>query len=155
MQSPTDILAALAEGPPLVAALIDELSASERLWSPRAGRWSPHEHAAHLARMEPMWLERARRILTEDCPSIISYEPDQDEAPDALLKDDLAAALASYAEGRGRLLKELAAIPAASWDRPAEHSAHGKYSLRLMCRHMVLHDHLHAYRIEEVVLRRR
>jgi hypothetical protein len=104
--------------------------------------------------MEPMWAERARRILSEPCPTIQSYEPDQDEAPNALLGDDLAQALATFTAGREWLRSELRGVPEAEWDRPAIHTAHGRYSLRLMCRHMVLHDHLHAYRIEEVVLRR-
>ena len=153
MQSSSDILAALGTGPPLVAALISELPLAERTWRPRPGKWSAHEHAAHLARMEPMWAERAQRILTENQPTIRSYEPDSDEPPDALLGDDLAASLDSYSRGRAALRARLGAVPEVGWDRPATHTAHGRYSLRLMCRHMVLHDHLHAYRIEEILLR--
>jgi uncharacterized damage-inducible protein DinB len=154
MQSSTEILGALGQGPPLVATLIAELPAAERTWRPRPGKWSAHEHAAHLARMEPMWAGRAERILIEDHPTIISYEPDVDEAPDALLHDDLPSALDALARGRAALRTRLASLPESVWDRPATHTAHGRYSLRLMLRHVVLHDHLHAYRIEEILLRR-
>jgi hypothetical protein len=53
--------------------------------------------------------------------------------------------------GRNRFRARLATVSPAD---SADHTAHGRYSLFLMCRHVVLHDMLHAYRIEEVLLRR-
>ena len=57
-------------------------------------------------------------------------------------------------EGRARLRARLATVAPAGWQRPEVHTAHGRYSLFLVCRHMVLHDMLRAYRIEEILLRR-
>lgn len=42
--------------------------------------WSIHEHADHLAGVQPMLLERMRRILSEDMPEFIPFIPEQDEA---------------------------------------------------------------------------
>jgi hypothetical protein len=102
--------------------------------------------------MEPMWAERAERILREDRPTIVSYEPDTDEAPDRLLSMSLDHALAAYEAGRQSLVTRLSALSSDAWDRKAAHTAHAHYSFFLMCRHIALHDMLHAFRIEESVL---
>jgi len=101
-----------------------------------------------------MWAARVERILAEDNPTIIGYDPDADEPADALRQVDLAPALASYAAARTVLVRRLEGLPAAAWHRPAAHSEHGRYSLFVMCRHLALHDRLHAYRIEEILLSR-
>jgi hypothetical protein len=119
---------------------------------PREGKWSSHEHACHLALMEPRWAERVERIVREDRPAIPSYEPDADEAPDRLLGMDLAAALDAWEAGRRALVERLTDLPGEAWAREAVHSSHARYSLRLMARHAALHDMLHAYRIEESAL---
>jgi len=39
------------------------------------------------------------------------------------------------------------------WTRTAEHGEYRTYSVFIMFRHLALHDFLHAYRIEELLLR--
>ena len=96
-------------------------------------------------------MARVERILTEENPQILSYEPDADD-PDRLLMMDLAAALDQFAKARAALVARLATLSPAAWQRPARHTSHARYSLFLMCRHIVLHDSLHGYRIEESAL---
>jgi len=152
MRTPADVLAQLARGPGVVRALVADVPPSDLRRRPREGKWSAHEHACHLALMEPRWAERTDSILREDRPTIVSYEPDADEAPYRLLTMDLAAALDAYESARRALVARLEALPAAAWSREAVHTAHVRYSLFLMCRHAALHDMLHAYRVEESVL---
>jgi hypothetical protein len=40
------------------------------------------------------------------------------------------------------------------WNRTAEHAEYSHYSVFIMFRHLALHDFFHAYRIEELVLRK-
>jgi hypothetical protein len=152
MHTPADILAQLGRGPAVLRALIADVPPADLRRRPQPGRWSAHEHACHLALMEPRWAERAARILHEDGPTIVSYDPDADEAPDRLFAMDLASALDAYEAGRRALIGRLAGLPAEAWARRARHTAHARYSLFLMARHAALHDMLHAYRIEESVL---
>ena len=152
MHSPEEVLAQLARGPGLVRALVADVPPSDLRRRPRERKWSAHEHACHLALMEPRWAERAERILREERPTIVNYEPDADEAPDRLLAMDLGAALDEYERGRVALVARLAALPEAAWAREAVHTGHARYSLFLMCRHAALHDMLHAYRVEESAL---
>jgi hypothetical protein len=39
------------------------------------------------------------------------------------------------------------------WRRTAEHEEYSHYSIFIMFRHVVMHDMLHAYRIEELLLK--
>ena len=152
MQTPDDVIAQLARGPAVLRALVADVPPDDLRRRPREGKWSAHEHACHLALMEPLWAERAERILREDRPTIVNYEPDADEPPDRLLAMNLAAALDAYERGRQALVARLGTLPAPAWARGAVHPGHARYSLFLMCRHAALHDMLHAYRVEESAL---
>ena len=63
-------------------------------------------------------------------------------------------ALARYAQDRARLVARLRTLSAAEWSRQAEHGEYSQYSVFIMFRHLALHDFLHAYRIEELLLKR-
>lgn len=151
MTSPDDIVTQLSRGPALIVGVLGSVPPTDLKRRPLPGKWSAHEHACHVAVMEPMWRGRVERILTEDNPAIVSYEPTDDD-PDRLLGMELPAALETFAAERGRLVTRLRAVSAEDWLRPATHTAHARYSLFLMCRHIALHDALHAYRIEESAL---
>ena len=152
MRTPSEVITQLARGPETLRALVADVPPADLKRRPRPEKWSAHEHACHLALVEPLWAERLERILVEDVPTIVSYEPDADEPPDRLLGMDLEAALGSYDRGRKALLRRLAALAPAEWERGAVNTAHARYSLFLMCRHAALHDMLHVYRVEESAL---
>ena len=152
MRTPTEIVEQLARGPDTLRALIADVPPADLKRRPRPEKWSAHEHACHLALVEPLWAERLERILTEDVPTIVSYEPDADEPPDRLLAMDLGEAMEAYEHGRRILLGRLAGLDPAAWERGAVNTAHARYSLFLMCRHAALHDMLHIYRVEESAL---
>jgi len=147
----TDLIAQIAGAPALLSDLLASVPPKDLKRRPHPGKWSAHEHACHLALIEPQWTTRLDRILTEHCPTIVSYEPD-DEPEDRLLRMDLGTAMADFAVSRQRFAARLRQLPPSAWSRPAIHTAHARYSLYLMCRHAVLHDGLHAYRIEESAL---
>jgi uncharacterized damage-inducible protein DinB len=152
MRTPADVIAQLARGPDILRAVVADVPPADLKRRPRPEKWSAHEHAFHLALMEPLWAARAERILAEDVPTIVSYEPDADEPPDRLLQMDLKTALDAYADARRRLMLRLESLVSADWERRAVHTSHTRYSLFLMCRHAALHDMLHIYRVEESVL---
>jgi uncharacterized damage-inducible protein DinB len=45
---------------------------------PPSGKWSAHENLAHLARHHEVFLERLRRILTEERPHLPRYRAEED-----------------------------------------------------------------------------
>jgi len=73
---------------------------------------------------------------------------------DALLKIDLTESLRRFAEDRARLVARLRQLRPQDWMRTAQHDEYNSYSVFTMFRHLALHDFHHAYRIEELLLRR-
>jgi hypothetical protein len=80
--------------------------------------------------------------------------PDASEEAGALLRVDLAEALTLYERERRELLEMLRALQPRDWQRTAKHEEYSHYSVLIMFRHLALHDMLHAYRIEELLLRK-
>jgi hypothetical protein len=67
---------------------------------------------------------------------------------------DLDDSLQRYVEDRRRLVDRIRQLSPADWARTAEHGEYSHYSVFIMFRHVALHDFLHAYRIEELLLKR-
>jgi hypothetical protein len=148
------VIAALQNGPAVVVPLVREVPSDILKRRPSPGKWSAHEHACHLASVHPIFVERLRLILSEASPYIRSYMPDASEEAGALLRVDLAEALTLYERERRELLEMLRALQPRDWQRTAKHEEYSHYSVLIMFRHLALHDMLHAYRIEELLLRK-
>jgi hypothetical protein len=121
---------------------------------PRPGAWSIHEHACHLADVHRLFDERLDLILGPTRAMIRSYDPGRDDPPGALLGVDLDAALDRFERDRARLVRRLQRLGTEEWTRMADHEEYNQYSVFTMFRHVALHDFFHAYRIEELVLRK-
>ncbi|MDQ3556974.1 MAG: DinB family protein [Gemmatimonadota bacterium] len=152
MDSTNAIIDALDRAPRTVEALLREIPAALLTHRPQPAKWSAHEHACHLTLVDPIFRARLERMFAEDTPLIVSYNPDADESPDALLRMDLADAMADFTRHRAQFVARVRALAPADWARRAEHTEHSHYSVFIMLRHLALHDMLHAYRIEELLL---
>lgn len=146
------IIDALERAPSLIVPLVREVPEVLRKRRPSPGRWSAHEHACHLAAVQPIFFERLALMLEQDHPSIRSYQPEREHEPDALLAVDLEEALGRFQRERTELVARLRQLPPDEWRRSAEHEEYSHYSIFIMFRHVVMHDMLHAYRIEECLL---
>ncbi|WP_319584961.1 DinB family protein [uncultured Pseudodesulfovibrio sp.] len=118
------------------------------------GFWSLHEHAAHLADVQFMGLERMRRILTEDVPEFVPFVPgkeDETERPPLAPVDDIVT---QFKSGREKQLELLKSASPEDWKRTAIHPEYEQYGLYIFARHILMHDHWHMYRMEELWLAR-
>ena len=93
------------------------------------------------------------RMLREPAPFISGYQPGEQDADDMLLRMDLEESLARYVADRARLVARLRPLSEADWARTARHEEYRTYSVFILFRHAALHDFLHGYRIEELLLR--
>jgi hypothetical protein len=148
------VIDSLERAPGIVVPLVREVPAAVLKRRPRPEKWSAHEHACHLAAVHPLFFERLDLMLAEDQPKIRPYLPDQDDPEDALLEVDLEEALERFQSDRRRLVARVRALPPAAWDRTADHGEYSHYSVFIMFRHVAMHDMLHAYRIEELLLKK-
>jgi hypothetical protein len=157
MARPEDIgtvLDQLDDGPALVRQLIYEVPPPFRKRRPAPGVWSAHEHAVHLAAVQPIMMQRLDYMLRDPHPRIQSYEPSRDDPSDALLRLDLDTEMDRFDDERGEMLERLRTLTPEQWAVTAEHEEYSHYGVLIMFRHLALHDLYHAYRIEERLLRK-
>jgi hypothetical protein len=93
-------------------------------------------------------------MLSSPAPVFGGYQPGRDEPDDALLKMDLERSLNQFVDDRRKLVARIERLTPEEWTIAAEHEEYRLYSVFIMFRHVALHDFLHAYRIEELLLAR-
>jgi hypothetical protein len=147
------VIAALERAPELIVPLVREVPQTILKRRPKPGKWSAHEHACHLAVVHTVMLARLDLMLTDPEPRIVPYFPSSDEENGALLKVDLNEAMDRFATDRQQLVEKLKKLSTEDWQRTAAHGEYNHYSVFIMFRHLAMHDMLHAYRIEELLLK--
>ena len=153
MDTARAVIDALRRAPDIVLPLVREMPPSILKRRPAPRRWSAHEHACHLAHVHGLFFDRLEQMLAHPAPVIQPYRPGDQDADDFLLQMDLATCLENFAADRARLVARLETLTPMDWSRSAEHGEYRTYSVFIMFRHLALHDFLHAYRIEELLLR--
>ena len=154
MNDPNAVITALENAPSIILPLVRDVPPQILKRRPQPKKWSAHEHACHLATVHPLMLSRLDLMLSEQNPYIKPYLPDVDDEDDALLKVDLDDAMERYVLDRQRLIERLNGLSGEGWERTAEHGEYSRYSVFIMFRHLAMHDMLHAYRIEELLLKK-
>jgi DinB family protein len=148
------LIATLEAAPDMIIGLIREVLPQNLKRRPMPNKWSAHEHACHISTGQDVFLSRLELILSNPLPRIKSMEPSPDEEAGSLLSVDLDEALARYVRERALIVKRLKELSADDWQRTAEHEAFSHYSVYIMFRHLLIHEMLHAYRIDELMLKK-
>jgi len=154
MDSTQAVVDSLERAPEIVVPLVREVPIEIVRRRPAPRKWSAHEHACHLALVHRLFFDRLDEMLASPAPVITPYDPGQNDPDDRLLKMDLDDSLEQYVEDRRRLVDRLRRLSPEEWSRKAEHGEYSHYSVFIMFRHLALHDFLHAYRIEELLLKK-
>ena len=154
METTTAIVEALQKAPELVIPLVREVPPAILKRRPAPRKWSAHEHACHLAHVHQLFFDRLDVMLASPAPVIAPYNPGEMDTDDLLLNMDLEDSLNRFAADRVRLVERLRQLSPNDWTRTAEHGEYSHYSVFIMCRHLALHDFFHAYRIEEILLKK-
>jgi len=154
MNDPRAVIDALENAPAVIVPLVREVPAAVLKRRPAPGRWSAHEHACHLADVHALFFKRLEQFLREERPRIEPFDPGTQRPDGELLGVELDDALARFAEDRRRLVARLRELPPEVWSREADHEEYARYNLFIMFRHLALHDFLHAYRVEELLLKK-
>ena len=148
------VIDALERAPAIVVPLVREVPVDILKRRPVSRKWSAHEHACHLAHVHRLFFDRLDYMLASPSPVITPYEPGESDPDDLLLSMDLEHCLRRYVDDRRSLAARLRRLSDAEWQRTAEHGEYRHYSVFIMFRHLALHDFFHAYRIEELLLKK-
>jgi hypothetical protein len=111
------------------------------------GKWSMKELICHFRRMETIFGDRLRRMLTEEV-TITPYDnPDGDEVFAAMTSRATADVLAEYLSEREALCGELERLTPAEWHRKARHPQFPHYDVHFQVEYMAHHEAHHIYQL--------
>lgn len=152
MQDIPDLLDGLRRSINILSAFVIALPEDKLNRRRGAGFWTVAEHLSHLAQVQLMLLERLKRFLDEDRPKFVPYIPGDAEEEEKPPEMDMNAALAEFARCRQQQLALLEKADDAAWQKTAIHPEYDLYTLYILTRHILMHDHWHMYRMEQLWL---
>ena len=148
------LISALATAPGVIVPLIREVPPQILKRRPNPAKWSAYEHAVHLSQSDASFRKRLDLILSTPVPYIKSIENSAEDEAGAMLDVDLDESLDRYVRERAALVERLEKLSPVEWQKTAVHEAFDHYSVFIMFRHLLNHEMLHAYRIEELLLKK-
>ncbi|MEP6946388.1 MAG: DinB family protein [Acidobacteriota bacterium] len=154
MSDTDSLITALATAPGVIIPLIREVPQQILKRRPAPAKWSAYEHAIHLSQSDASFLARLDMILSTPEPYIESIVNTPEEEEGAMLEIDLDESLDRYVRERATLVERLKKLSPDEWQKTAVHEAFDHYSVFIMFRHLLNHEMLHAYRIEELLLKK-
>ena len=148
------LISALETAPGVIIPLIREVPPQILKRRPSPAKWSAYEHAIHLSQSDASFRARLDLILTTSEPFIEVIQNSPEDEAGALLDIDLDESLDRFVRERATLVTKLKELTQDEWQKTAEHEAFDHYSVFIMFRHVLNHEMLHAYRIEELLLKK-
>lgn len=148
------LISALGSAPGVIIPLIREVPPQILKRRPSPAKWSAYEHACHLSQSDASFRARLDLILSTPEPFIEVIENSPEDEAGAMLDIDLDESLDRYVRERAALVERLKKLSPDEWQKTAEHEAFDHYSVWIMFRHLLNHEMLHAYRIEELLLKK-
>jgi len=154
MQDIPDLLECLRRSVNILSAFVASIPEDKLNRRRGAGTWSVAEHTCHLAQVQPMMLARLQRFLNEDRPEFVPFIPGEAEEEDRSPQMEIKAALAEFAQYRQKQLELLEMADDTAWLKAAIHPEYDLYTLYILIRHILMHNHWHMYRMEQLWLTR-
>jgi hypothetical protein len=154
MSDTATLISALDTAPGVIVPLIREVPPQILKRRPSPAKWSAYEHAIHLSQTDKLFRDRLELILSTPEPVIESKENSPEEEAGSMLEIDLDESLNRYVRERASLVEMLKKLSPDEWRKTAVHEAFDHYSVFIMFRHVLNHEMLHAYRIEELLLKK-
>lgn len=154
MSNSAILVSALENAPGVIIPLIREVPAELLKRRPSPTKWSAYEHAVHLSQTDVAFRARLDLILSTPNPLIKTIENSAEDEEGAMLDVNLDESLERYVRERASLVERLKELSPDEWQKTAVHEAFDHYSVFIMFRHVLNHEMLHSYRIEELLLKK-
>lgn len=144
------LLSALSETPRLLKELISEIDPELYKKNIISSKWTIHEHATHVGVCDLYGFQkRLKAFKTEDMPVIEPLSGDNFEK-DFFITLDLKTTIDDFFAIRKRTIALAKAFDYNDWHKTALHPEYKTYTPYIMLRHLLMHDHSHLYKIEDM-----
>ncbi|MFQ5961916.1 MAG: DinB family protein [Candidatus Methylomirabilales bacterium] len=125
--------------------ILDRASPDSITRRPASGKWSIHENLAHLGRHHEVFLDRVRRILTEDKPRLARYRAEEDpEWPEwpSMPTEEVLRRLTML---RGELITRVKTLSPDQLSRIGVHPVFGEMTIPEWIEFFLVHEAHHLY----------
>ena len=145
MAVPTSLLARLETQLEALGLILARATPAVLDTRPRPDEWSARENLAHLARHHAVFLDRLRRLLTEDSPALGRYRAEDDPEWPAwatLPRDEILDRLKTL---RAELVAVVRSLSQAESARTGLHPTFGEMDVAGWLHFFLLHEAHHLY----------
>ncbi|MFO0958529.1 MAG: DinB family protein [Isosphaeraceae bacterium] len=124
-----DLIERYAAGGALLRASVEGLGREDLLARPGPGDWSIEEVVIHLSDSDAVSIDRMKRILAEDGPTLLNYNESAYARELAYDDQSIDDALLLFEVGRRQFARVLRTLPDAAFDRAGTHSVRGRVTV--------------------------
>ncbi|HEY0492740.1 MAG TPA: DinB family protein [Candidatus Dormibacteraeota bacterium] len=146
-----ELLKKYAEGPALVASAVSRLTDLQLDYRPADGGFTAREVVHHTADSEMTSAIRLRRLVAEEDPQIIGYDPDLFAGRLYYASRPLQPSLDAIRAARESTLSILSQLNESEWERAGTHNEMGEYSIDTWLEIYAAHCHDHRDQIRRAV----
>jgi hypothetical protein len=136
-------------GPDMVANAVAGMSGDQLNARPIAGKWSTGHVVCHIADFEPIYADRMKRVIAENCPTFFGGDPDTFAAGLAYEHRPVGGELELIAAVRRQMATILRELKAGDFQRTGNHSEAGSLSLETLLQRISDHIPHHIQFIAE------
>lgn len=144
------ILNALSETPRLLEELISEIEPKLYKQKIIEGKWSIHEHATHIGVGDIYGFQKRLKDFREKEKPTFEPLSGDNFAKDFFIELDLKKTIKDFYPIRQRTVNLAKAFNSNDWNKIANHPEYKTYTPYIMLRHLLMHDHNHLYKIEDM-----
>jgi uncharacterized damage-inducible protein DinB len=153
MPDTTEIINSVQTLPDRIAAEIDGLDDRQLRWRPSEGEWSIKEVCGHLLDDSEVWRRRLLLMVTQENPTLPTYEQENLVRERAYQDAEINSVLAEFKRYRGEIAQQLRALTPAAWERVGQHPERGPRTIRAGMELMVEHTEGHLRQVRELKAR--
>ncbi len=145
----TQLIEEYLTGPQNLRAAVAGMTDQQLRASPIPGKWSTQQVVCHITDFELVYLDRMKRVIAENEPTLFSGDPDQFAAALAYGQREVAAELDLIAGIRQHIGVILRSLQPADFQRRGIHSVAGPLTLKRLLTDITNHIPHHIKFIDE------
>jgi uncharacterized damage-inducible protein DinB len=136
---PAPLITEYLAGPDQLRAAIDGLTPQQVDARPIPGKWSTRQVVCHIADFEPVYVDRMKRVIAQEEPTLFGGDPDLFAARLAYPARDLEEELRLIAACRAHMARILMALRTEDFARRGNHSERGPITLEKLLSDIARH----------------
>jgi hypothetical protein len=136
-----------------IASIIIKLNNSQLQYHPSPGKWNIHENIAHLAKYQPVFIDRIRKILTNEEPAFDVYKAEDDDEFEIYCAFTTYELLKKISSDREVIFHLITHLPVDKLDRIGTHPKYGRLTISEWTEFFLLHEAHHLLTIFQLAHR--